>query len=108
MGICSFSVAGLMIIPDAMVAAVSDLEEKVTGRRREALYFGTQGFFMKLNLGLSTTVSSTLLQFFGIPLGIQLTGPVAAVFILVGLLIFTSYPEDTVTAAQKRFRQKLG
>ncbi len=101
MGLAGIPLAGLFIVPDAIVAAVSDLEVKLSGERREAMYFGTQGLLLKVNLGISTLVSGGLLQFFGEPLGIQLTGPVAGFFILVGLLIFLRYPEKEVVAFQK-------
>ncbi len=96
MGLAGIPLAGLFIVPDAIVAAVSDLEVGLSGQRREAMYFGTQGLLLKVNLGLSTVISGALLQFFGRPLGIQLTGPVAGVFILAGLLIFLRYPEDRI------------
>ncbi|NLI70268.1 MAG: MFS transporter [Firmicutes bacterium] len=95
-GVCCFSIAGLMIIPDAIVAVVSDLEEKISGQRREGMYFGAQGLINKINLGLSTVLSGALLQYFGSPLGIRLTGPVSALFILVGMLIFLLYPEKEI------------
>lgn len=101
-GICCFSITGLMIIPDAIVAVISDLDEKNTGQRREAMYFGAQGFVMKLNLGLSTLLSGALLQFFGSPLGIRLTGPVSALLIFAGMLIFTRFPEKQITAVVKQ------
>jgi len=102
MGLAGLPLAVIFIVPDAIVAAVSDLEEKLSGQRREAMYFGAQGFILKLALGLSTVITGALLQFFGStvaqPLGIQLTGPVSAVFILAGVIIFSRYPEKEVQA----------
>jgi glycoside/pentoside/hexuronide:cation symporter, GPH family len=96
--------AVIFIVPDAIVAAVSDLEEKLSGQRREAMYFGAQGFILKMAMGLSTVITGGLLQLFGstvsMPLGIQLTGPVSAVFILIGVLVFARYPEKEVNAYQ--------
>lgn len=98
-------VAVIFVVPDAIVASVSDLEEKLSGQRREAMYFGAQGFNLKLALGASTLITGLLLDLFGktaeLPLGIQLTGPVAAFFILIGVLIFSRYPESEVAAYQK-------
>jgi GPH family glycoside/pentoside/hexuronide:cation symporter len=94
------------VVPDAIVAAVSDLEERLSGQRREAMYFGAQGFILKLALGLSTVITGGLLDYFGKtveqPLGIQLTGPVAALFIVVGAIIFFYYPEREVVAYEQR------
>jgi len=92
-------------VPDAIVAAVSDLEVKLSGQKREAMYFGAQGFILKLAMGLSTLITGALLQLFGstitAPLGIQLTGPVSALFILIGVLVFARYPEEEVMSYQR-------
>lgn len=105
MGLMGIPVAAIFVVPDAIVAAVTDLEEKLSGQRREAMYFGAQGFVLKLALGISTIITGGLLQYFGSttaqPLGIQLTGPVAAIFILIGIIVFARYPEHEVTAYQK-------
>jgi GPH family glycoside/pentoside/hexuronide:cation symporter len=97
--------AVIFIVPDAIVAAVSDLEVKLSGQKREAMYFGAQGFILKLAMGLSTLITGALLQLFGstitAPLGIQLTGPVSALFILIGVLVFARYPEEEVMSYQR-------
>ena len=106
MGLAGLPVAVILIVPDAIVAAVSDLEEKLSGQRREAMYFGAQGFILKLALGISAIITGGLLQLYGStigqPLGIQLTGPVAALFILVGVIVFSRYPEQEVRAFEQQ------
>jgi len=106
MGLTGLPLAVIFIVPDAIVAAVSDLEAKLSGQQREAMYFGAQGFVLKTAMGLSTLITGALLQFFGstiaAPLGIQLTGPVAAIFILIGVIVFARYPEKEVTAFQSK------
>ncbi|NMB11355.1 MAG: MFS transporter [Firmicutes bacterium] len=105
MALMGIPVSAIFVVPDAIVAAVSDLEEKLSGQRREAMYFGAQGFILKLALGLSTLITTGLLQFFGRTpeqaLGIRLTGPVATLFIIIGALIFSHYPEKEVIAYQE-------
>jgi len=105
MALVGLPLAVIFIVPDAIVAAVSDLEEKLSGQRREAMYFGAQGFILKFALGLSTIITGALLQLFGStaaqPLGIQLTGPVSALFILLGVIVFSRYPEKEVSAYQQ-------
>ncbi len=100
LGLVGLPVGVILIVPDAIVAEVSDLEGKLSGQKREAMYFGAQGFVLKLALGLSTVISGALLQLFGStlaqPLGIQLTGPVSAFFILIGAIVFSRYPEKEV------------
>lgn len=105
MALVGLPLAVIFIVPDAIVAAVSDLEVKLSGQRREAMYFGAQGFILKLALGLSTVITGALLQLFGStlaePLGIQLTGPISAIFILIGVIVFSRYPEKEVTQYQQ-------
>jgi GPH family glycoside/pentoside/hexuronide:cation symporter len=106
MGFLGIPVSSIFVVPDAIVAAVSDLEERLTGQRREGMYFGAQGFISKLAIGLSSVITGFLLDYFGKtaaqPLGIQLTGPVAAFFVLIGAIIFIYYPEKEVVAYEKR------
>lgn len=106
MALMGIPVSAIFVVPDAIVAAVSDLEERLSGQRREAMYFGAQGFILKLALGLSTVITGGLLDYLGKtveqPLGIQLTGPVAALFIVVGAIIFFYYPEREVVAYEQR------
>ena len=82
-----------------MIADLVDYDEKVTGSRREAMYFGMQGLMLKFAIALSALFFGFLLRTFGYssaePLGILLLGPVAGVFVLVGLSIFSKYPITT-------------
>ena len=100
MALAGVPLAGFFVVPDAIIAAVADLEQERTGQRREGMYFGVNGLLLKLNLGVSTVVSGALLQVWGDPLGLQLTGPVAAVAIALGALVFLRYPEGEVEAAR--------
>lgn len=100
MAIAGVALAGFFIVPDAIVAATADLELTISGQRREGMYYGVNGLMQKVNLGLSTLVSGALLQYGGDPFGLQLTGPVAAVAVVIGLLVFLRYPEHEVEAAR--------
>lgn len=105
MGLAGLPLAVIFIVPDAIVAVVSDLEVKLSGQHREAMYFGAQGFILKLAMGLSTIITGALVELFGStidqPLGIQLTGPVSALFILAGVIVFARYPEKEVQESQR-------
>ncbi|UNC93308.1 MFS transporter [Candidatus Contubernalis alkaliaceticus] len=105
MGFAGIPLASLFVLPDAIVASITDVEQSLSGQRREAMYFGAQGFVLKIVMGLSSFITGLLMQFFGqtaaSPLGIQLTGPVAAVFILLGSLAFMKYPEKEVLSYEK-------
>ncbi len=112
MALAGLPLSVILIVPDTIVAAVSDLEVKLSGQKREAMYFGAQGFILKVAYGLSSLITGTLLQLFGStaaqPLGIQLTGPVSALFIMVGVIVFMRYPEKEVRAFQEELAAKEG
>lgn len=90
--------ASLFIVPNALVADLTDLDEKLTGLRREAIYFGTQGLFLKIDLGVSSLLMTQMFDKFGYsmsnPMGIRLTGLVGAFFALTGVIAFLIYPKD--------------
>lgn len=88
--------AGLFILPNALIAGISDYDTQRTGERREAMYYAFYGVVVKSTIGMSSFGLSLLLNTFGYsstnPLGIYLIAPVAALSILAGLLIFKKYP----------------
>jgi glycoside/pentoside/hexuronide:cation symporter, GPH family len=102
MGLTGLPLSSLFVVPDAMISSITDLEENLSGQRREAMYFGTNGLILKIAMGLSTFVTGMMLQFFGStaanPLGVQLTGVVAGIFCLLGAIVFLYYPEKDVMA----------
>jgi Na+/melibiose symporter-like transporter len=96
--LAGIGLAGLFVVPDAIIAAVAEHDQRRTGHRRAAMFYGVNGFVAKVNFGVSTAVSAVLLQTLGSPVGIQVTGPVGAVAALVGAWLFRRYPEDEVQA----------
>lgn len=82
MALLGYPVAVLLVIPNAMVADLGEADALATGQRREAMFFGAQGFFMKVNLGLAAVIVSSLFSAFGKdasrPLGVELSGPIGA------------------------------
>jgi len=74
--------AGFLVLPNAVMAAVTDLDEERTGKRREAIYFGTQGLIVTLAIGLSSALIGFLLSLGSSPddpLGVRLLGVTAGV-----------------------------
>jgi len=57
-------VAGFMVLPFAVLGDVVDYDETLTGRRREAIFFGVQGIFQKLMLGASV-LTFTIVPYLG-------------------------------------------
>jgi glycoside/pentoside/hexuronide:cation symporter, GPH family len=99
-----FALGGYLIIIYAMMGNVVDYDEMLTGRRREAIYYGTFSFAIGLGSSVGSLILPLLLSWFGYtrenPLGVRIAFLVMAVFVVVGFFIFQSYrlgdtPEET-------------
>ncbi len=112
MFLLGFPVAVLLIIPNAIVADISEVDSFERGVSREAMFFGTQGFFMKVNYGIASAIVAALFSLFGkdvaSPMGVKLAGPVASVFALIGFLIFFKYPQEEVAEKLRVIRAREG
>lgn len=97
MGLLGIPLAGLFILPNAILADITDIDRENSRESRPAIYFGTQGIFVKMAYGISTLFLTLLFTQFGYsasqPLGVRLTGPISALFVLGGLLLFIHYRE---------------
>jgi GPH family glycoside/pentoside/hexuronide:cation symporter len=94
--LCGFPVAVFLVLPNVFISEICDLDYKQTGERREAMYFGVHGFFVKVILGLSFASLAFFYSAFGKDvanhLGVRLTIVAAAVVVVIGLLVFLRYP----------------
>jgi len=98
------TLGGYLIVIYAMMGNVVDYDELLTGRRREAIYYGTFSFAIGLGSSVGALVLPLLLDTFGYtrenPLGVRSGFLVMAVFVLIGYFIFQNYklgdtPEET-------------
>ncbi|MHA2109340.1 MAG: MFS transporter [Candidatus Hodarchaeales archaeon] len=107
--IVGLPVGGVMVLGYSVFSDVIDFDEKLTGQRRESMYFAAQGvvdwFFAAagdLILGILLTLfgreyfSATFTTESGLlntgPAGLLLVGPVAGVVLILGALMFRKYP----------------
>lgn len=95
---------GYFIIIYAMMGNVVDYDEMLTGRRREAIYYGTFSFANGLGISVGTLVLPLLLEWLGYthenPLGVRVAFLAMSASILIGMLIFRGYklgdtPDET-------------
>jgi len=97
--------ATLFVVPNALVADLTDYDAKFTGVRREAIYFGAQGMFQKVTLGISTFLMTAIFNKYGYsaahPLGIKLTGIIGGLFALMGVIAFLFFPRDLNAHAEE-------
>jgi GPH family glycoside/pentoside/hexuronide:cation symporter len=103
-GLFGFPTAVLLVIPNVFISELCDYDFRRTGQRREAMYFGVHGFFLKLNLGISAAVLAFFYSVFGKdianPLGVRLAVVAGGLVGLVGLLVVARYPEAEVKAGE--------
>jgi GPH family glycoside/pentoside/hexuronide:cation symporter len=107
--IVGLPVGGVLALGYSVFSDVIDFDEKLTGQRRESMYFAAQGvvvwFFAAagdLILGILLTLfggeyfSATFTTESGLldtgPAGLLLVGPVAGVILILGALMFRKYP----------------
>ncbi|MBK8984986.1 MAG: MFS transporter [Chloroflexi bacterium] len=55
------SLAGLLMLTDLLIADLVDADELVTGARREGLYFGMNGFVIRLAFTIQGAITGTVL-----------------------------------------------
>ncbi len=112
MFLIGYPVSVLLVIPNAMVADISEVDADMRGMNREAMFLGTQGLFMKINYGIAAAIIAALFATFGkdvaTPLGVKLSGPVAALFALAGFLILFKYPQDWISDKLNAIREREG
>lgn len=97
MGLLGIPAAGYMMLPFAILADVIDYDETLTGRRREAIFFGTQAIFQKSAIALSIAVFGVVAYYGGdgnsvTEYGLKLEAGLAGLMCLLGALLFRRYP----------------
>lgn len=89
--------AALLVLYNAIVGDIIDIDEKTTGFRREAMFYGMEGLFTKIARGLGALLITLLFSLFGKPsetnfTAMMLSGPVCALFAFAGFFLFRKYP----------------
>ena len=100
----SIPLGGFMILVYAMMGDIVDYDHMLTGKRREAMYYGVFGFSRKVGFALSSLIMPLLFETFGYSkgndLGIRLVFVMLGVSSLIGFFILSGYklgdsPEET-------------
>lgn len=93
--------AGMMSLQTPILADIADADEKTTGHRREAMFFGAQGFLQKFAIAATSLIQGYLFTRYGYsvanPLGVRLLGPVTGFFVFFGFVVFLFYNLDEKT-----------
>ena len=102
----SFGLAGVLVLLDILIADVTDEDEVKTGARREGMYFGINGFMIRLGISINAAIMGPVMLRTGYDANLvvqpasALTGfrllmsLIPMVAIAASLLIFRHYPLD--------------
>ena len=63
MSLAGLSLSGLLVTPDLLISDVIDEDETVTGRRREGMYFGLNGFVIRFAFTMQGLSTGAILHF---------------------------------------------
>lgn len=85
--ILSFGLAGIMVLLDIFIADVADEDEVKTGARREGMYFGVNGFMIRLGISVNAMIMGTVLDRSGYVPGLEVQTPAA----ITGLRVLMSF-----------------
>lgn len=90
-------IAGLFVLPNAILADIAEDHGQSTGHRSEGMFFALQGLVFNGTTSLAAIVLGAMLQAFGYApggaLGLRIVPLVAAGSVLVGALVFARFPE---------------
>jgi len=96
MGIVGIPVSGFLMLPTAILADSGDWDERRTGQRKEAVYYGMQSVFQKVSIGFSVVAAAWLMYLGGdltpTERGLKAIAVVAGVGAAAAFLVFLAYP----------------
>ena len=94
----AIAMSGVIMLPQAFAAEITDYDETVTGQRREGAYYSAWSLLDQMINGLAGAVLPLLLLLgrsrtdVNGPLGVRLTGLIGGVLLFAAFLIFQRYP----------------
>jgi len=90
-------IAGLFVLPNAILADIAEDHARTTGHRSEGMFFALQGLIFNGTTSLAAVVLGLLLARWGYApgdaLGLRVVPLIAAVSVILGAAVFTRFPE---------------
>ena len=110
--IAAFPMALLGIIPQSIVADVSEADGIITGENREGMFFAARTFAMKMGQAISmvvyTSITATALTTFknNTQVPYRIAAGTATAFCLIGALLFLLYNEKDIMNKIKSHKEE--
>ena len=105
--LASIPMAILGIIPQAVVADIAEADAIQTGEKREGMFYAARTFAFKLGQSLAMLLFTSIALIGSGGMGYRLTAVFAAVFCLLGAIVFTRYHEDKIMGIiSENFRER--
>ena len=95
--IAGMPLAGILMLPNILIADIVDHDAQRTSTRREGMFYGTQNLLEKSASAFAPLLLAIVLlagDNASDPLGVRLVGPVAGVLVFIGYLSFRGYTLD--------------
>jgi glycoside/pentoside/hexuronide:cation symporter, GPH family len=102
----SASLAGAQILPSAMIAEITDYDERQTSQRREGSFYSVWGLLNQVSSGLGLAIIPLVLLLGRSqsdpqgPLGVRLLGVIGGLLLLVSFWVFRQYRSEGIKNAQ--------
>jgi GPH family glycoside/pentoside/hexuronide:cation symporter len=102
----SASLAGAQILPSAMIAEITDQDERQTGQRREGSFYSVWGLLNQVSSGLGLAIIPLFLLLGRSrsdpqgPLGVRLLGLVGGLLLFISFWVFRQYQSEGIKDAQ--------
>jgi Na+/melibiose symporter-like transporter len=97
------------ILPNAIIGDIAESDACETGHHKAAIFYGARTFMSKLGQMVGGLLFPSLLLLGNTPdhdIGIRLTGLVAIIFVIIGLVFFLTYDEKTILKVLKGNEKK--
>jgi GPH family glycoside/pentoside/hexuronide:cation symporter len=100
------TLAGVMMLPPAFGAEITDEDERLTGQRREGSYYAVWGLMDQVINGLAAALLPLILLLGRSqsdprgPLGVRMVGVIGGLLMFAGFLVFQRYPLRGKAAAE--------
>jgi len=101
------AISGVVVLPRAFGAEIIDYDEKLTGQRREGVYYATWGVLDQVINGVVAALLPLLLLLGRSrydpngSLGVRMVGVLGGILLFIGFLIFMHYPLRKHTSSQE-------